>query len=66
MNRIADRFAVEAPVAAAFVPCPLPVLVAAGPLAVAQVAEIYRLAAEQTRCQLAPRRPAGLPAFSAN
>lgn len=64
MNRLANRLPALLPAPPAFVACPLPALVPAGQ--VAQVLAVYRLAAERTQAQLAPRRPAGVPAFSAN
>lgn len=52
------------PMECAFVLCPVAALI---PLAqIAQVQEIYRIAAERTREQLQPRRPLRIPAFSRN
>ena len=54
MNRLVTNRIAEPTVPAGFVVCALPTLVPAGQLAL--VAEVYRLAAERTRVQLAPRR----------
>jgi hypothetical protein len=54
----------EEPTACAFVPCPM--LHAFSSAQLAQIQEIYRLAAEQTRVQLQPRRTRGIPSFSRN
>lgn len=48
---------------AAFVPCPMFALFT--PTHQAHIAEVYRIAAEQTRNQLRPKRTA-IPAFSRN
>lgn len=64
MNRIAAYLSTQsAPLPApSFVLCPLPLFAAHS----AQVAEVYRVAAERTREQLAAWRSPGVPAFSAN
>ena len=64
MSRLTSWFPVSTAAASAFVPCPLVGLVPPGQ--VAQVVEVYRLAAERVRDQLAAGRPDRLPAFSAN
>ena len=48
----------------AFVPCPM--MHAFSSTQLAQIQEIYRIAAEQTRMQLQPRRTRGIPSFSRN
>lgn len=63
MNRLVNRLPAEPQTPLAFVVVALPTLVVAQQ--VAQVAEVYRLAAELTRQQLAPR-PVRVPAFSVN
>jgi len=50
--------------ACAFVPCPM--MHAFSMPQLAQIQEIYRIAAEQTRAQLQPRRTRGIPNFSRN
>lgn len=64
MYGLVNRLPVEASVPPAFVLFALPSLVAASQ--VAQVAEVYRMAAERTCQQLMPPRPLGVPAFSRN
>ncbi len=64
MNRLSAHFLTEPTAHSGFVVCCLPTLVPAGQVAL--VAELYRLAAERTRQQLAPRRFHRLPAFSRN
>lgn len=64
MHGLVNRLSVEASVPPAFVLFALPKLVVASQ--VAQVAEVYRLAAERTCQQLTPSRPLGVPAFSHN
>ena len=53
-----------APQECAFVPCPM--LHAFSSAQLAQIQEIYRIAAEQTREQLQPRRTRRIPSFSRN
>ena len=71
MHRFRDFFrtipfapAERAPTASAFVPCPM--LHAFSSTQLAQIQEIYRIAAEQTREQLQPQRARGIPSFSLN
>jgi hypothetical protein len=66
MNRIAAHFPTQtaSSPSPAFLLCPL-TLFATGHQQ-AQVAEVYRIAAERTREQLAAWQAPGIPAFSAN
>ncbi len=62
--RTASETPIEAATACAFVPCPM--LHAFSVTQLAQIQEIYRIAAEQTRIQLQTRHSRGVPSFSLN
>lgn len=64
VNRLSAHFSTEPTAQSGFVVCCLPTMVPAGQVAL--VAEVYRLAAEQTRRQLAPPRLRRVPEFSRN
>lgn len=61
VNRFREQFRLQDPQAEPFVPCPVAGLIPAPQLAMIQ--EIYRLAIEQAREQLAPPQ---IPEFSMN